>query len=192
MVDLSKFDSAAAAIARVIEKFDGQGIFIGGFAVSLVARPRFTEDIDAMILQRDRTVGEFLAAFAAEGIRPRNDDPESFAALYRMLLLVHEDSQIPVDVSLGMLSFEERAVERSFLFRSGGIGLRLASAEDLVVMKLVAGRPQDVGDVASLLNSHPELDRAFVHRTVEEFASVLENDEMVELARRLVPLERGL
>jgi len=38
------------AIQRLLAHFDNQGVIIGGIAASLLGKPRFTADIDAVIL----------------------------------------------------------------------------------------------------------------------------------------------
>jgi hypothetical protein len=40
------------ALQRLLEHFDNQGVIIGGIAASLLGKPRFTADLDAVILLR--------------------------------------------------------------------------------------------------------------------------------------------
>jgi hypothetical protein len=56
----------------------------------------------------------------------------------------------------------------------------MARPEDLVVMKGVAGRPQDCEDIRWLLRSHPGIDRERLHALVQDFANVLDSPELVE------------
>lgn len=37
-------------LQRLLEHFDNQGVIIGGIAASLLGKPRFTADLDAVIL----------------------------------------------------------------------------------------------------------------------------------------------
>ncbi len=39
-----------AALQRLLTQFDNQGVIIGGIAASLLGQPRFTADLDAVIL----------------------------------------------------------------------------------------------------------------------------------------------
>jgi hypothetical protein len=39
-----------AAVQRLIEKLDNQGVIIGGVAASLLGQPRLTADADALLL----------------------------------------------------------------------------------------------------------------------------------------------
>ena len=56
--------------------------------------------------------------------------------------------------------------------------MRIASAEDLVIMKAVAGRARDVADIENLISANPDLDVERIRRWVREFSSVLEIPEM--------------
>ncbi len=102
-----------------------------------------------------------------------------------MVLLLHKESGINVDVSLGMLPFEEEVVVRSVVHRIGDIELRLPTPEDLIILKAVAHRPKDLLDIAEIFNSHPDLDSARIERWVREFAAAL---EMPELWADIAPL----
>src|SRR5262249_39341107 len=86
------------------------GIIIGGVAASLLGRPRVTRDLDALVILEPEAWPEFLAKGKEHGFAPRISDAIAFAGRSRMLLLIHEPSQIAVDVSMGLLPFEEQAV----------------------------------------------------------------------------------
>lgn len=83
--------------------------------------------------------------------KPRNPDSRKFALRNRVLLL-QSSANVGIDVALGGLPFEERCVERASDWEiSPGIVLHTCSAEDLVILKTFAGRPQDWIDVESVL-----------------------------------------
>jgi hypothetical protein len=67
-------------------------------------------------------------------------------------MLLTTDDGTDIDLALGALPFEERAVGRASDFEFyPGLILRTCSAEDLMVMKAFAGREQDWGDVKSII-----------------------------------------
>lgn len=51
--------------------------------------------------------------------------------------------------------------------------MRFASVEDLLVQKLVAGRPRDLEDARGVLNRHPDADAGYVRRWLAEFDAAL-------------------
>jgi predicted nucleotidyltransferase len=82
--------------------------------------------------------------------------------------------------------FEREMIERSRPLAVGGLELRVPTAEDLLITKAVAQRPQDLADIESILNSHQQIDAARVRRWVGEFAAALESPEMLETLEQLL------
>jgi hypothetical protein len=185
--EIAPLQSPLAAVQRLLERFGNQGVIIGGVAASVLGTPRFTADIDVVLLLSVGRLPELFEVAAALGLVPRIAHAEQFARTNRVVLLRHEESGISVDVSLGMLPFEEEVVARSSVYEIGGIELRLPTPEDLIVLKAVAHRPKDLLDISEILKSYPDLDSARVELWVREFAAAL---EMPELWDDIAPLFR--
>lgn len=183
---LDSFQSPLAALQRLLVHFDNQGVIIGGVAVSILADPRYTADADAVILLTVDDLPRLLDSARQEGFVPRIDDAEQFARRNRVLLLRHTESEIDIDISLGLLPFEIEMVERSTLHRAGSLELRLPTPEDLIIMKAIAHRPKDMLDIESIITSHPKLDRKRIQFWVEQFAEALETPKLwTDVARLL-------
>lgn len=149
------------------------GVIIGGVAASLLGRPRVTRDIDALVVLDETDWARFLAAGKQFGFVPRRPDAIDFARQARVLLVQHAPSGIDVDIVFGALPFEEEAVANAISVDVAGIRLSLPTPEDLVIMKAVAHRPRDLGDIEAVLDTHPELDAQRVRRWVREFSMAL-------------------
>lgn len=54
-------------------------MIIGGIAVGLLGKPRFTEDVDAMFLLSTNDIPKFLEVAGEEKIQPRRSDAAEFA-----------------------------------------------------------------------------------------------------------------
>jgi hypothetical protein len=175
---LAGFLAPLAAVQRLLERFDHQGMIIGGIAALLLGRPRLTADIDVLVIIPDQALPELVAAAIQEGLTPRLADAEQFARRSRVLLLRHVESGVNVDIQLGMLPFEAEAIARSTIYRIGDTTLRLPTPEDLIVFKAVAHRPRDLSDIEALIHSHPNLDRDRVRRLVQAFALELDMSEI--------------
>jgi hypothetical protein len=169
-----------AALQRLIDRFHGQGIVIGGIAASLLGRPRLTADLDAMLLLSIDALPGLVEAAKEEGLLPRVQDAETFARRTRVLLLRHQPSGTAVDISLGTLPFEEEAVGRSVLYSIGPISVRLPTPEDLIIFKAMAHRPKDLLDIQAIVESQPALDRERIKSWVTEFSRALEMPELWE------------
>jgi len=174
------FSAPLAAVQRLLARFGDRGMIIGGLAASLLGRPRLTADVDAVMLLSLEDLPELISAAEKEGLDPRLEDAEEFARRHRVLLLHHSASGINVDISLGMLPFEEEAVERSTVHMIGDLSLRLPTPEDLIIFKAVAHRPQDLLDIQALIEVNPDLDRAWIERWLRQFARALDMPELWE------------
>jgi hypothetical protein len=168
------------ALQRLLEHFDNQGVIVGGIATSLLGKPRFTADLDAVILLGVEELSNLIVAARELGIVPRLDDAEAFAQKNRVLLMHHQATRTNIDISLGILPFEHEMVERSQTLNVGTLDLRLPSPEDLIIMKSVAHRPQDLADIQAIAASHPELDRDRIQFWVEQFGDALDLPELWE------------
>lgn len=177
---LEPFLNPLAALQRLIDRLDGQGLIIGGIAASLLGRPRLTADLDAMVVVPVQDLSRLLSHAQQEGLAPRIQDAEEFARRNRVLLLVHQETGIPVDISLGALPFEIEAVERSQVYQVGTLKLRLPTPEDLIVFKAVAHRPQDLLDIRAIIDNYPNLDQDRIQFWVQSFAGVLDIPELWE------------
>jgi hypothetical protein len=153
---------------------------IGGIAVIARGVPRTTLDIDATVWAEHLDLGRALNVFARHGLAPRVTEARQFAEIHQVILLRHDASGTPVDVSLARLPFEQEAFARATPVDFGGPRLLVASVEDLVVYKAVAWRERDRADVERLLAIHPgQVNLQRVRALVAEFAAALDAPERV-------------
>lgn len=172
--DIEPFRAAIEAVQRLLAKFDNRGVIIGGIAVGFLGRPRLTEDVDAMFLLPTQDIPKFLEAAKNENIEPRIPDADAFARKNRVLLLQHAPTETNIDISLGILPFEEEVVERGIVRSTSTLSVRLPSPEDLITMKAVAHRPKDLEDIRSIVDKNPNLDISRIEKWVRQFAEALE------------------
>ena len=159
---------------------------IGGQAVLVHGEPRLTRDIDVTLgVSLDR-LSDVVAAAAAAGLKPLVD-PEPFARETMVVPCADAASGVRVDLVLSDSAWERAAVGRARDVRIGGTDVRFVTPEDLIVQKVVAGRPRDLEDVRSVVARHPQLDRKTIEATLREFEAALEQpllERWREAARR--------
>jgi hypothetical protein len=166
--------------------FGVQGMIIGGLAVALLGRPRATKDVDAVILLEENRWADFLKAGADFSFETRIPNAQEFARQNRVLLLVHQNSGIEVDISLGGIPFEIQAIARAKATKVGKLILPLATPEDLIVMKAIAHRSNDLFDIEGLFAVHANLDIEHIRRWVDKLAQELEFPELYESLDRMI------
>jgi len=150
---------------------------IGGVAAGLQGQPRLTEDVDAVVL--DAGADALLTSGKHYGFEPRVADALEFSRRTRVLLMRHR-SGVDVDLSLGALPFEREMIERAQTIDAGGLQIRVATSEDLIIMKALARRPQDIADIAGIIEVQAHLDVERIRRWVREFSAVLEMPEILD------------
>ena len=176
--EMQLFLAPLNALQSLLEQFHGRGVIIGGIASSLLGKARLTADLDAMILLSLENIPDLMESAEKLGIYPRMENAAEFARKNRVLLLRHRDSATNIDISLGILPFEEEMVERSQQVVVGSIKIQLPTPEDLIIMKAVAHRPKDMLDIQGIANANPYLDRKRIKFWVRQFAEALDLAEL--------------
>lgn len=156
-------DRLYLALIKAIAALDKAGIeyaLIGGFAAAVRGRLRFTQDLDVLSICPIEGRQAVVDAFRGQGFahmdradRHRLDEVD----LLRFWLPV-EDSAISIGVDLQVSRREhlEAAVRRARVEIYQGIKLRVATREDLILLKLSAWRPIDRADAIELTAVAPE------------------------------------
>ena len=159
---------------------------IGGLSVSIVSQPRPTIDVDLVVWLDPERWPSFLGSAKQYGIQPRSEDALEFARQRRVLLLQHRESGIGIDLSFGALPFEDEMINRSKPISIGNVTFRVATPEDLIIMKMIAHRDKDLRDIENIVRVCQQLDLDRVRYWVHEFALVLENPELeLELSKMI-------
>lgn len=183
--------AAAADIQAFCARKGWQTCVIGGLAVQRWGEPRQTRDVDLTLLTGLGSEARFVDPLL-EAYRPRVPDARRFA-LDRRVLLLETSAGIALDVSLAGLPFEERVVARSSPFAfEPDVSLITCSAEDLVILKVFAGRVQDWLDVEGIIvRRGARLDRALVLEELRPLLDLKEDPEAALILQRLFNKHRS-
>ncbi|HRK21521.1 MAG TPA: nucleotidyl transferase AbiEii/AbiGii toxin family protein [Fimbriimonadaceae bacterium] len=179
MQNIPELNGALASLSAALSELGLRYALIGGIAVILRGYDRATQDVDAVVLDSDETLPAILKTFERHGLQLRIADAEAFARRNRVILLQASDGT-GIDVSMGLLPFETELVERATLEPlTHAIEVPVATAEDLIIMKLVAARDRDLDDVRRLIELHPNLNGGRIRKIVSEYAEALDQPEIV-------------
>jgi hypothetical protein len=178
---------ALADLAKALQRIDAPSMVIGGIAVIAHGVARQTVDIDATVLAARLDTSQVLEALAECSIRPRIPNVLEFAEESQVLLLVHEKTQVTLEISFAFTSFEQEALAQAVEVRFGGVKISVATPEDLIIYKALAWRDRDRYDIEQLLTLHGDrIDLERVRTFVQEFAQILDAPERIPEFERLL------
>lgn len=161
-------------------------MFIGGQAVLLHGAPRLTHDVDVTVGVSPDQVAEVLAACEELDIEVIVADPAGFAAETFVCPARHPPTGVRVDFIFSNTRYEHGAIARAVDVELAGETLPFAAAEDLLLLKLFAGRPRDLEDARSIVRRQQgRLDWPYLKRWAEEFSRVDGREELPRLLQGL-------
>ncbi len=161
-----------AALSRVLEQHADGWYLFGAQAVQVWGTPRLSADVDVTVrLPSGEDAASLVTALRDAGFDLRVADADDFVARTRVLPFVHRPSRIPVDVVLAGPGPEEEFIARARRVSLAGVSVPVLSPEDLVVTKILAGRPKDLEDVRGILREQGD---AFDLTRVRELLRLLE------------------
>lgn len=190
--NLQPYREPLESLQNLIARFNHKGVVIGGIAVGVLGKARFTGDLDAMFLLSTQDIPRFLEEAKQEGIEPRVENAVEFAKKKRVLLLRHTITETDIDISMGIMPLEEEIIERSSVQDfDDTLQVRLPTPEDLIIMKAIAHRPKDMEDIRTLAAKYPNLDIPRIERWVKDYAELLYAPDLWEEIRKILEAEAG-
>jgi hypothetical protein len=154
-------------------------MLIGGQAVLLHGRPRLTEDIDVTLGLGPADHPGVLELCDHLGLTPLPEDVATFVTETYVLPARHQETGVRVDFIFSTTPYEQHAIERSQRVEVGGVFVSFATAEDLIIHKLFAGRPRDLDDaVGVVVRKGGELDWTYLEHWVDQFDAVPGREEL--------------
>lgn len=149
-------------------------MIIGGQAVLLYGEPRLTRDIDVTLGVSTDRLSDIMGIAEELDLAPLPEDAQAFVEKTMVLPCLEEGSGIRVDFIFSFSPYESEAIRRAHAVSIEGQDVAFARAEDVVIHKVVAGRPRDMEDARSILIRNPELDLDIIRRWLREFDQSME------------------
>lgn len=151
----------------------------GARAAILYGAARLTADVDVTVRLSGVAPNELAAALTQHGFTSRAPDAD-FVARTRVMPFVHTATELPLDVVLAGPGLEDQFFERAVTLDLDGVSVPVAAAEDIIVMKVLAGRPKDLDDIVAIAAAQgPALDEAAVRRTLAELEAALDQRDLM-------------
>jgi hypothetical protein len=178
------FAEQLVAVGHALSTVGAEYMLIGGLAVGVWSAPRATKDCDlsVRVLASTDALRESLAHAGLDVARGDLARAQAGGEAVRLRRQGRTDEPVVVDLLFATTPFEIEALGRRRPLRVLGIDLPVATPEDLLVFKLIAGRPQDLADASLLLDLHgSDFDLARVRRWCRDFGV---EDRLDALRRR--------
>ena len=145
----------------LLEKHQIPYALIGGLAIAVIGRERFTKDVDFTIaidenkakmleshFKNDPSYKVHLISFVSS-----SKIPDMFRIFWK---------DVPVDLLVANCDFQVELVERAFSETVSGRTIKIATPEDMIVLKLIADRPRDREDIEVLRKRYDQLDWNYI------------------------------
>ena len=159
-------------LEKVAVSLDKRGIpymIIGGQAVLLYGEPRLTRNIDITLGLGPDNVSDVLDIVNDSGWNVLVDTPEKFVSNTMVLPCLEPLTGIRIDFIFSFSQYEKQALKRVKRVTIGSTPVCFASVEDLIIHKIIAGRPRDIEDVKIILVKNKNLDVEYIRRWLEQF-----------------------
>jgi len=141
-----------ADLAAFLQASRAPYALIGGIAVSVRGEPRFTADVDVVAAVEIKDALALLEATTGSAFEPLFADAAEVVERAYLLPLRHRTTAIKADVAIGLTGFERDLVARAVPVDLGGFSVPVASSEDLLLLKVLAGRARDIDDATSIVS----------------------------------------
>jgi hypothetical protein len=143
-----------ADLAPVLARW-GRWYLFGAQAVVAYGVPRLSADVDVTLLLDPMEPERFASDMQAAGFELMVNDP-GFVRATRVMPFVHSRTAIPLDVVLGGPGLEEEFQKGARPVTIGDATVPVIDVGDLLVAKILAGRPKDLEDASALWRIHGE------------------------------------
>ncbi len=175
-------------LAELFAELGLQWYVFGGQAAIAYGARRSTNDIDVSVLDGTGRVPEIVAGLTRRGWELLFDDDE-FVRRTRVLPARSTATGLGLDIVLAGDPYEVQIASRARPLPELGLPIPVAAPEDVVVMKLLAGRPRDLDDVRAIVREQVALDERYVRSLLVLLQESLSRDDLLEpfddaLARR--------
>ncbi|MFZ5801656.1 MAG: nucleotidyl transferase AbiEii/AbiGii toxin family protein [Candidatus Omnitrophota bacterium] len=150
-------------VFHTFRKYGVRYLIAGGMAVNLYGVPRFTKDLDILIDPSTANLSRLKKAVLALGLRPKIPvSIEEFLlpanwkkwkqtkGMAALTLFHPKKPYEEIDLLVNLPLTYAKARKRSIRMKEGGLTLPLVSIQDLIGMKVHAGRMQDHSDILAL------------------------------------------
>jgi predicted nucleotidyltransferase len=171
-------------LAPLLDRW-GRWYLFGAQAVVAYGVPRLSADVDVTVRLDPERATELAAEMDNAGFDLLETGPD-FVRRTRVLPFVHRATGMPLDMVLAGTGLEEEFLDRAERLQLGGVAVPVIRRDDLVVAKILAGRPKDMEDARGLWQAHgSELDLERIERLLRLLEEALGQSDLLPALRSI-------
>ena len=179
---MTPLEAALVEVGAALDSLSVPHVLIGGLAVSLWGEPRATLDLDLLVWVERQDLESSIAGLCGR-LRALPGDPVAFVR-QTQVLPVETSQGVRADLIFARLPYERQAIGRGCPKQVASQTVRVASVEDLVLMKLVSERQRDIDDARRLLRRYKgKLDSSYLEPRLVELAEALARPDILQILR---------
>lgn len=128
---------------------------IGALALGAYGRPRATHDVGLLILANSTMPCPYIEPLRAKEFAVASDWHDANPMAHDVVVrLAHPSApDFPLDLIFAISDLHKNTVARRKPIDLHGMQMPVSSAEDLILLKLTAGRPRDFDDVMGIVGN---------------------------------------
>ncbi len=150
---------AFASLKRFLAETDLPYVVIGAYAVNVFLEPRYTADVDLLVQATESDVETLKDVLMDNAFSVQTEQATDEASVPDVIRFKSDIDALVLDIQIAKTDYQREVIDRATEVG----GLRVATAEDLIIMKLIADRAKDRIDLEGLI-ALPDLDWQYVHR----------------------------
>lgn len=132
---------------RLFQEWNVRYCLIGGLAAGFWGKPRFTQDMDFTVISHDRTFKELALSLKKNGFSYEKKGTSQLKVTKRSA------NTFRADLILAEINYQDWVVQRAVKVAMFGVDVPICTAEDLIILKLIANRRQDLLDIETVLEN---------------------------------------
>jgi len=170
------FKKLLSKISKELEKRKIPYMVIGGQAVLLYGEPRLTKDIDITLGISHKKLSKIESLSKKLKLRVLVENPKDFIKQTMVLPVEDEKTGISIDFIFSFSEYEKQAIKRANPVKMLNTHVNFASLEDMVIHKIIAGRPRDLEDAETILLKNPKYDEKYIKKWLNKFDNSLQKN----------------
>ncbi len=167
------FEKLLERITGKLKKLKISYMVIGGQAVLLYGEPRLTKDIDITLGVDVDSLSAVENMAAKANLKPLVENASEFVNKTYVYPCEDKNSGIRIDFIFSNSLYEKTAIKRARKIKIGKSFIKFASPEDIIIHKIIAGRPVDMKDAENISLKQRKLNRDYILRWLKKFEIIL-------------------